>query len=223
MNGLKAILWKDIVREIRTRELLSSTAAFSIVLVVLFNFSINITSENAGFIIPSLYWISILFVGTLGLSRSFAVEKENSAITGILLSPVDRSLIYISKVTGNLIFIVLLQLFLILLFFFLFNVNFTGSILHLLVIVLLGGFGLSAVGTLFSTLAVNTKLREVLLPIIIFPIIIPVVLNSIKATTIILSGGVYGDISAYIKLLVCFDIIFFVAGAVVYEFVVEES
>ena len=223
MNGLRAILWKDIVREIRTKELLSSTAAFSIVLVVLFNFSITITSENAGLIIPSLYWISILFVGTLGLSRSFAVEKENSAITGILLSPVDRSLIYISKVTGNLIFIVLLQLFLILLFFFLFNVNFTGSILHLLVIVLLGGIGLSAVGTLFSTLAVNTKLREVLLPIIIFPIIIPVVLNSIKATSIILGGGVYVDISSYIKILVCFDIIFFVAGAVVYEFVVEES
>ena len=92
MNSIKTILWKDIISEFRTKELLSSMGAFSIVIIVIFNFSITITRENSAFIIPPLLWISIIFIGTLGLSRSFAIEKENSAITGILLSPVDRSL-----------------------------------------------------------------------------------------------------------------------------------
>ena len=93
----------------------------------------------------------------------------------------------------------------------------------MLLVILLGGFGFSAIGTLFSTLAINTKLREVILPVIVFPIILPVIINSIKATTVIINGGGFYEILTYTKILVCFDIIFLVSSALVYEFVIEES
>ena len=223
MNSIKTILWKDIVSELRTKELLSSMAAFSIVLIVLFNFSLTITSENAAFIVPPLLWISIVFIGTLGLSRSFAIEKENSAITGILLSPVDRSLLYFAKVISNFLYIFVIQILLTGLFILLFNISLKGSFVSLLVVFIIGGIGFSSLGTLFSTMAINTKLREVILPVILFPLLLPVLINAIKATEIIINGGVFNEILPYLKILVCFDVIFLVASALVYEYVVEES
>ena len=223
MNSIKTILWKDIISELRTRELLSSMAAFSIVLIVLFHFSLTITSENASFIVPPLLWISIIFIGTLGLSRSFAIEKENSAITGVLLSPVDRSLLYFAKVISNFLYIFIVQLILTALFILLFNISIKGGFINLLIVFVAGGIGFSSLGTLFSTMAINTKLRELILPVILFPLLIPVLINSIKITEIIFTGGVFSDILPYLKILVCFDVIFLVASALVYEFVVEES
>ena len=223
MNSIKTILWKDIISELRTRELLSSMAAFSIVLIVLFHFSLTITSENASFIVPPLLWISIIFIGTLGLSRSFAIEKENSAITGVLLSPVDRSLLYFAKVISNFLYIFIVQLILTTLFILLFNINIKGGFINLLIVFIAGGIGFSSLGTLFSTMAINTKLRELILPVILFPLLIPVLINSIKITEVIFTGGVFSDILPYLKIIASFDIIFLVASALVYEFVVEES
>ena len=223
MNSIKTILWKDIISELRTKELLSSMAAFSIVLIVVFHFSLNISRENAAFIVPPLLWISIIFIGTLGLSRSFAIEKENSAITGVLLSPVDRSILYIAKVISNFLFIFIIQLLLTALFILLFNISFKGEYFNLLIVYIAGGIGFSSLGTLFSTMAINTKLRELILPVILFPLLIPVLINSIKATEIILNGGFFADILPYLKILASFDVIFIVASALVYEFVVEES
>ena len=223
MNSIITILWKDIISEFRTKELLSSMAAFSIVLIVLFNFSLTVTRENAAFIIPPLLWISIIFIGTLGLSRSFAIEKENSAITGILLSPIDRSLLYFSKVLSNFLYIFIIQVLLSALFIFLFNISFEGSYFSLLIIFIIGGIGFSSLGTLFSTMAVNTKLREVILPVILFPLLIPVLINAIKATEVVFTGGAINETITYLKILVCFDIIFLVSSALVYEYVVEDS
>ncbi|MGI9553285.1 MAG: heme exporter protein CcmB [Thermodesulfobacteriota bacterium] len=223
MNSIKTILWKDIISELRTKELISSMAAFSIVLIVLFNFSLTITRENAVFIVPPLLWISIVFIGTLGLSRSFAIEKENSAITGVLLSPVDRSMLYFAKVLSNFIFIFIIQIILTALFIFLFNLSFKGSFFNLVIVYIVGGLGFSSLGTLFSTMAINTKLRELILPVILFPLLIPLLINAIKATEILFNGGIFGEIVPNIKILVCFDIIFLVSSALVYEYVVEDS
>ena len=223
MNTLAAILWKDIINELRTKEIVLSMAAFSIVLVVIFNFSLVINNDNIGYLVPSLLWISIIFVGTLGLSRTFAIEKENSAITGILLSPIDRSMLYLSKVISNLIYILITQFLLLFLFMVLFNINIKGEVGLLIIVMILGAIGFSTLGTLFSTMAINTKLRELLLPVILFPVIIPVIINAVRATSIIFNGGGYAEISPYLKILICFDIIFLVTSALVYEFVVEES
>ena len=138
MNTLAAILWKDIINELRTKEIIFSMAAFSVVLVVIFNFSLVINKDNISHLVPSLLWISIIFVGTLGLSRTFAIEKENSAITGILISPVDRSMLYFAKVLSNLLYIIVIQLLLLFLFIVLFNINLKGNTMLLIVVMLLG-------------------------------------------------------------------------------------
>ena len=223
MNTIAAILWKDIINELRTKEVLLSMAAFSVVLVVIFNFSLKINKDNISSLAPSLLWISIIFVGTLGLSRTFAIEKENSAITGILLSPVDRSILYLSKVISNLLYILIIQFILLFLFVVLFNINISGGLGSLILVMFLGAIGFSALGTLFSTMAINTKLRELFLPVILFPVIIPVIINAVMATSVIFNGGGYAEISPFLKILTCFDIIFLVTCALVYEFVVEES
>ena len=223
MNTLAAILWKDIINELRTKEIIFSMAAFSVVLVVIFNFSLVINKDNISHLVPSLLWISIIFVGTLGLSRTFAIEKENSAITGILISPVDRSMLYFAKVLSNLLYIIVIQLLLLFLFIVLFNINLKGNTMLLIVVMLLGAVGFSTLGTLFSTMAINTKLRELLLPVVLFPVIIPVIINVVKATSVIFNGGGYAQISPFLNILISFDIIFLVTSALVYEFVVEES
>ena len=223
MNTLAAVLWKDIINELRTKEIVLSMAAFSVVLVVIFNFSLVINKDNIAQLVPSLLWISIIFVGTLGLSRTFAIEKENSAITGILISPIDRSMLYFAKVVSNLLYVLIVQFLLLFLFLFMFNINLTGNILMLIIVMVLGAVGFSTLGTLFSTMAINTKLRELLLPVILFPVIIPVIINAVKATSLIFSGGGYTEIKPFLNILIAFDIIFLVTSALVYEFVVEES
>ena len=223
MNTLTTILWKDIINELRTKEIMISMGAFSIVIVVIFNFSLVISKNNIGYLVPSLLWISIIFVGTLGLSRTFAIEKENSAITGILLCPVDRSILYLSKVISNFIYVFITQILLLLLFLVLFNINLNGELGLLLIVMILGALGFSSLGTLFSTMAVNTKLRELLLPLVLFPVLIPLIINAVKATSIIFNGGGYSEIAPFLKIIICFDIIFLVVSALVYEFVVEES
>ncbi len=223
MNTLAAVLWKDIINELRTKEIVLSMAAFSVVLVVIFNFSLVINRDNIGHLVPSFLWISIIFVGTLGLSRTFAIEKENSAITGILISPIDRSMLYFAKVLSNLLYVLIVQFLLLFLFLFMFNINLTGNILMLIIVMVLGAVGFSTLGTLFSTMAINTKLRELLLPVILFPVIIPVIINAVKATSLIFSGGGYTEIKPFLNILIAFDIIFLVTSALVYEFVVEES
>ncbi len=223
MNSITTILWKDIVRELRTKEMLFSMVAFSVVVVVLFSFSIDVTSKNAAFLVPSLLWVSTVFVGTLGLSRSFAVEKENGAITGVLLSPVDRSFLYFAKVLSNFLYILIIQLLLTALFILLFNINVKGGFSDLLLVLVLGGIGFSSLGTLFSTMAINTRLREMILPVILFPLLLPVLVNAIKATSVILAGGAFSEVFVFLKIMISFDIIFLAASSLVYEYVVEGS
>lgn len=223
MDTIITMLWKDIVSELRTKEMLFSMVAFSIVVVVLFSFSIDVTNKNAAFLVPSLLWVSIIFVGTLGLSRSFAMEKENGAIIGVLLSPIDRSSLYFAKVLSNFLYIFIIQLLFTVLFILLFNINIKGSLLDLLLVFVLGGIGFSSLGTLFSTMAINTRLRDIILPVILFPLLLPVLVNAIRATSVILAGGAFSEVLNFLKILISFDIIFLAASSLVYEYVVEES
>lgn len=222
MNSIKTIIWKDIVSELRTKEMLFSMAAFAVVVAVLFSFSLEVTNENAAFLVPSLFWVSTIFVGTLGLGRSFAAERENGAIIGVLLSPVDRSLLYFAKVLSNFFYVFIIQLLLLALFILLFSMKVKGGLLDLLLAFVLGGLGFSSLGTLFSTMAINTRIREMILPVILFPLLLPVLVNAVRATSVILTGGDFSEVFPYLKILISFDIIFLAAGSLVYEHVVEE-
>lgn len=216
-----AIVSKDIATEIRTKEMLSAMFVFSLLVIMIFNFAFDLRAENAQDLAPGVLWVAIAFAGMLGLSRSFIVERDRGVIDGLLLAPVDRSAIYFGKMIGNVLFISLVEVIVLPFFIVLFNQPL--SIVPLLVgIVILGTIGFAGVGTLFSAMAVHTRAREVLLPIMLFPVVVPVLLSAVRLTAGLLDGAPFADVSHWLALLVTFDIIFVAASFILFEFVVEE-
>jgi len=223
MRKIFTILRKDIVTELRTKELLSAMFTFSLLILLIFNFAFSFSQENLQYVTPAILWITFTFAGILGLGRSFAIEKEGNSILGLLLTPVDRSLLYFGKMIGNLIFVFIIELITLVIFVLFFNYNLFNVILPLSFVIVLGTIGFVSVGTLFSAIALNTRLREVLLPILLLPIIIPVIVSSVKLTASILEGNSVFSGGSAIRILVSFDIIFIAACAIIFEYVLEES
>ena len=195
---------------------------FAILLLVIFNFAFSLSTELIKFAAPAILWVSFTFAGVLGLSRSFAIEKEGNSIMGLLLTPVDRSVLFFGKMIGNFIFVIIVELIILPLFSLFFNFSFTDIILPLLLVIILGTIGFVSVGTLFSAVALNTKLREVLLPILLFPIVIPVIISSVKLTGSIIEGDSILFNDSALQILISFDLIFIAACAVTFEYVLEE-
>ncbi|HEX3036856.1 MAG TPA: heme exporter protein CcmB [Thermodesulfobacteriota bacterium] len=222
MTKIWAIVWKDLISELRTKELLTPMFTFALLTMVIFNFAFDLSAELVPIAAPAILWVAFTFAGVLGLGRSFALEKEGNTILGVLLTPTDRSLIFLGKMIGNVIFVFITALIIIPTFVLLFNYNLGNTLLPLLLVVLLGTIGFVSVGTLFSAIASNTRLREVLLPILLFPIIIPVIVSSVKLTGAILAGKSMVEENSALQILISFDIIFLVACSVLFEYVVEE-
>ncbi len=223
MSKVWAIIRKDIVTELRTKELFTSMLTFSLLVTVIFSFAFGFSTGLVRLAVPAMLWITFTFAGVLGLSRSFALEKEGNAVLGLLLTPTDRSLIYFGKVIGNTIFVFIVGMIIVPMFVLFFNLGFQGTLLPLVPVIFLGSLGFVAVGTLFSAMAVNTRLREVLLPILLFPIIIPLIVSAVKLSGLVLEGKPLSEGASALQLLIAFDIIFIAACAVVFEFVIEES
>lgn len=223
MKTVISIVKKDIISEFRSKDMFVSMFTFSLIIIFVFNLVLDLTSNIKNLISPAVLWITFLFSGSIGLSRSYSLEKESEAIKGILLAPVDRSIIYVGKFVSNLIFLLIIEIITIPIFIVLFNYDFSIQIIEILLVLLLGTIGFSTVGTLFSAISLNTRLREVLLPILYFPIIIPVLLNAVRVTSSILSGQSLTDNSASLQMLIAFDIIFLSAGVLLYEYIIEES
>ena len=159
LSQLSALLRKDILIELKSRETIISMLLFSLLVLLVFNFAFEADSAAIKKISPGLLWITFLFFGVLGLNRSFTLEKENDSLQGTLLAPVDRSVIYLGKFLSNLLFILLVELITLPLFTLFLNVDLLSHIGKLLPILLLGSIGFISVGTLFSAMAVNTKMR----------------------------------------------------------------
>jgi len=171
-----AVVAKDVAAELRTREMLSSMFVFSLLVILIFNFAFDLRAENQKTLAPGVLWVAIAFAGMLGLSRSFIMEKDRGSMEGLLLTPVDRSAIYLGKMLGNLLFIGIVEIIILPIFIVLFNLS-AADLPLLLGVVILGTIGFAGVGTLFSAMAVHTRAREVLLPILLFPVVIPVMLK----------------------------------------------
>ncbi len=223
MKTIISIVRKDFISEFRSRDMFISMFTFSLIIIFVFNLVLDLTSNIKNIVSPAVLWITFLFSGSIGLSRSYSLEKESEAIKGLLLAPVDRSLIYMGKFFSNLIFLLIIEIITIPIFIILFNYDFSIKIIEIMLVIFLGTIGFSTVGTLFSAISLNTRLREVLLPILYFPIIIPVLLNAVRITTSLLSGESLSSNSSSLQVLIAFDIIFFSAGILLYEYVIEES
>lgn len=215
-----AIVWKDITAELRTKDIFVSMSVFALLALIIFQFAFDLRADNVVVVLPGVLWVAITFAGTLGLSRSFILEQDRGSMEGLLLAPVDRSAIYFGKLIGNLLFITAMELLLLPLASVLFNTWLLTP--GLLLVIILGTIGFAAVGTLFAALSVNTRAREVLLPILLFPIMVPVLIAGVRATGSLLDGEPFSEIGHWLRLMVAYDAIFLAAAFLLFDYVVEE-
>jgi heme exporter protein B len=214
------IAWKDVLSELRTRETVSSVLVFAILVLVIFNFAFGESQQEVIALAPGILWVTFAFAGVLSLNRSFVLEKEENCLEGLMVCPVSREAIYMGKMLGSLIFMLVIEAIVLPVFALLFNVNVLT--LPLIVVALLATLGFVAVGTLFSALAVNTRAREMILPILFFPIVAPVIICAVKASGLALAGETWDSLASWLEIIAAFDVIFLVASYLVFAFVIEE-
>ncbi len=217
---VSAVVWKDLTAEIRSREIFSAMLVFALLVVLIFNFALELEAGTRASVAAGVLWVTFTFAGTIGLNRSMASEKDRGCLDGLLLAPVDRSAIYFGKMVGNLAFMLIVEAVVIPVFSLLYNINLITP--GLLGVTLLGSIGYIAVGTLLSAMAVQARTRDILLPILLFPVVIPVVVAAVKASTGILQGIPMDEITPWLNLLIVYDIIFLTAAWMIFDKVVEE-
>jgi heme exporter protein B len=220
IRAVSAIIWKDLAAELRSRELLSAMLVFALLVILVFNFALELDAGTRAAVTAGVLWVTFAFAGTLGLNRSMAMEKDRGCLDGLLLAPVDRSAIYFGKAIGNLIFMLIVEAIVLPVYSVLYTVNLFN--LGLLLIILLGSIGYVAVGTLLSSMAVQTRTRDVLLPVLLFPLVIPILIAAVKGSTGFLQGADLVDIRPWINLLLVYDIIFIAVAFMVFDYIVEE-
>jgi heme exporter protein B len=181
---------------------------------------LELDAQARATVTAGVLWVTFAFAGTLGLNRSMAMEKDRGCLDGLLLAPVDRSAIYFGKAIGNLIFMLIVEAIVLPVYSVMYSVNLFKP--GLLLVILLGSIGYVAVGTLLSSMAVQTRTRDVLLPILLFPLIIPVMIAAVKGSTGFLQGVEAIDIRPWINLLIVYDVIFIAVAFMVFDYIVEE-
>ena len=218
LEQVLAILWKDIRCELRSKQTWMGMGLFALLVLVIFNFAFDLRVDNKAALAPGALWVAFVFASLLGLGRTMATEREKGLMDRLLLCPVDRKAIYLAKLLGNLLFIGVVELVALPVFAALFNVPlFAGSLLP---IVLLGTLGIASVGTLFSAIASATQARELLLPLLIFPLIVPVVIGAVRATGALMVPA--ANEPPWLGLIIAFDVIFLSISMLTFEFVIEE-
>ena len=220
LKAVAAVVWKDLRAEFRSRELFSAMLVFSLLIILIFNFALELDVKTRQSVTAGVLWATFAFAGTLGLNRSMAIEKDRGCLDGLLLAPVDRSAIYFGKVISNLAFMLIVELIVLPIYSVLYTVNLFQP--GLLLVILLGSIGYAGVGTLLAAMSVQTRTRDILLPILLFPVVIPVLLAAVKASSGFLTGAELEEILLPINLLIAYDIIFIAVAFMVFDSVVEE-
>jgi len=221
LRALGAVVWKDLAAELRSRELLSSMLVFALLVIFIFNFALELDAAARANVTSGVLWVTFVFAGTLGLNRSLAVEKDRGCLDGLLLAPVDRTAIYFGKVIANLVFMLVVAAIVLPAYSILYNVNLFAQG-GLLLVIFLGAEGYTAVGTLLAAMAVQARTRDILLPILLFPVVIPVLVAAVKASSGYLQRLPLEEIRPWLQLLLAYDVIFTSIAFMVFESVVEE-
>ncbi|MBC8477203.1 MAG: heme exporter protein CcmB [Dehalococcoidia bacterium] len=224
MSGMFArvftIFWKDVLSEIRTKEIVTAVLVFALLVLVIFNFAFDPASGTTARIAPGILWVAFTFAGILGLNRVFAIEKENSSLAGLRLCPVDRMVIFWGKLAGSFTFMLVIAAVITPIFLVLFNLPL--FLPRLALIIVLATLGFTSVGTLFSALAMNIRARDIMLPILFLPLVVPVIIGAVETTTCVLAGGPWSDMLTWLEIMIAFDIIYLVVATLMFEFVIEE-
>jgi heme exporter protein B len=222
MNSLAkvwTIVRKDVALQTRSREMLSSMVIFALIVILMFSFSFELRGGTTSLVAPGVLWTTFIFAGMLGLGRSFILESDQGCLDGLLLCPVDRSSIYFGKMLGNLIFISATEVIILPLYLALFNLPFTPLLVP---IILLGTVGFCSVGTLISAMTVHIRARELMLPILLLPTMMPALIAAVKLTAGALDPRPWSEIQRWLQLLIGFDALYLAASFAVFDFVVED-
>lgn len=214
-----AVLAKDLLVEWRSRDLVIAMVVFAFLALVTFNFALDLRPEMVSAVGRGVLWVVVVFAGTIGLGRSFAAERDQGTLEGLLVAPLDRSALFFAKVLGNVLFMGIVEVVTVAAFVALFNV--AVDPLPLAATLGLGTLGLAATGTLFAGIASNTRAREVMLPVLLFPIIVPLLIGVVQASQPALGEGVARE-APWLTLLAAFDVVYLAAGAVAFDYVLEE-
>jgi heme exporter protein B len=222
MKKIWAIFRKDLRVELRTKDSLNSMLFFGVVVVVVFNFALESLRESIHSAVPGILWAAFAFSGTLGLNRMFAAEKENGCLQGLLMIPVDRGVLYLGKMLAATVFMLIAEIVIFCFSLVFYNLTVWGEIPCLVLVFCIGTLGFTCVGTLLAAIAVNTKLREVLLPLILFPVILPILINAVEATNIILNTSDYRALKLPLTVMTVFTIVFGTIAYLLFEHVLED-
>lgn len=220
LRSVAAIIRKDLAVEWRSRQLLAAMLVFTFLVILIFNFALELDARARLDVSAGVLWATFAFAGTLGLSRSMAIERERQSFDALLLAPVDRSAIYFGKTLANLFFMLVVEIFTLPIYAVLYNANLFNA--GLLLVILLGSWGYSAVGTLLAGMAAEARSRELLLPVLLFPLIIPVLVAAVRASSGFLSGLELAYIWPSLNLLIAYGVIMPALGYMFFDIIVEE-
>jgi heme exporter protein B len=222
VHKLGAIIWKDFISEFRTKEMILSMCLFSFLVLIIFNFAFDSSLNSDRKMVAGRLWVAFVFSGLTGFGRSFSMERDRGTLQGLILCPVSPWTIFLAKLIGVFLFTTLMEIITIFIFTILYNTAVLPFLVPLGLIAFLGTLGFTAIGTIFSAISATAKARNVLLPILFFPISVPVIIASVKATGIILNGKSLQMVFPWLKILVAFDLIFLLVSYLTFEYILEE-
>ena len=214
------IVWKDILLELRSRDLVVSVLVFGLLVVVVFNFALNNAPGRAEQLAPGILWTAFAFAAILAMNRAFVRDQEQGGLEGLLISPVSRDAIFLGKALTSLIFMLLIEAALLPVYAVM--LDFSALSFSLILTIFLGTLGFAVVGTLFSAMAVQTRSREIMLPVLFFPIVLPVIIAAVEASTRAIGGETFVGLGRWLPLIGVFDALFLVICPSVFAYVVEE-
>jgi heme exporter protein B len=225
LRQVRALFWKDLVVELRSRESITASLVFALLVLAIFNFAIDVDPERIATVAPGMLWVTITFAGTLTLGRAFARERDRRTLEGLLLAPVDRSALYLAKLGVVLLAMLVLEAAVLPVFLALFGSYARVDLPRLLLVLPLGALGYAGVGTLFAAVAAHTRAREVMLPVLLFPVQVPLILAAVKTTAAAMPGPAapVPDTASWLGLLVAFDVLFLALSVLLFEYAIESD
>ncbi len=218
---IRWVAWKDFISEVRSRETLSSMFFFALIVILVFSFSFSMDQQEARELIAGIMWVAFAFTGIIGLGKSFSAELQNDCLEQLQISPTSKGAVFLGKLLANLLFMLVVEIILFPLFVIFFNLDVLEALPVLLLIFVLATLGLSTVGTLFSAMTVQVRAREVMLPILLLPLAVPVMIAAVESTRGALSGDPLSMYGNWLQLLGVFDIVFTVLSFWAFEWILD--
>jgi heme exporter protein B len=222
LRQIRVIVWKDLLLEARTNERLVAMAAFAVLAGILFDYTLDTTRVRPEDVAAGLIWMTIVFGGLLGIGRTFHLEGQDGAFRGVLMSPTPRDAVFLGKTLANFLLLYVIAGLVLVVFTILFALDVGTRIVVLMASLGLGSLGFVALGTLFAAVSSGTRMGETLLPILVFPLLLPVVIYGAVGTGRLLGGRPLSEVAGSLRMLAAFALVALAAGAVLFRFVVEE-